>query len=126
MTKEGKELNYLRQKFPCISEAKIKEGIFVGPLIKQLFQGPYFNNKLNAAQIKAMDAIENVWINCLGNKKNQKTMQHVLKLHILQSHVDFFPRKYGCRLWQAWWKDPSGYILNGKKKQQQIDSKYVG
>jgi hypothetical protein len=39
MTKEGKEFYYLRQKFPCISEAKTKEGIFVGPLIKQLFQG---------------------------------------------------------------------------------------
>jgi len=34
MTKEGKEFNYLKQKFPCISEAKIKERIFVGPLIK--------------------------------------------------------------------------------------------
>jgi hypothetical protein len=75
MTKEGKEFNYLRQKFPCISEAQIKEGIFVGPLIKQLFQGPYFNNKLNAAEIRATDAIENVCSNCLGNKKNQKTTQ---------------------------------------------------
>jgi hypothetical protein len=38
MTKEGTGFNYLRQKCPCISEAKIKEGIFVGPLKKQLFQ----------------------------------------------------------------------------------------
>ena len=28
----------------------------------------------------------------------------------------FFSRKYGSRLWRAWWKDPSGYIPNGKKE----------
>jgi hypothetical protein len=29
---------YLRQKFPKISEAKKKEGIFIGPQITQLFK----------------------------------------------------------------------------------------
>ena len=40
MNRVEKELDYLRQKFLCINEAKIKEGIFVGPQIKQLFKTP--------------------------------------------------------------------------------------
>jgi hypothetical protein len=31
MTTEDEGFNYLRQKFPRKSEAKVKEGIFVGP-----------------------------------------------------------------------------------------------
>jgi len=38
MCKESKRSGYLRQKFPKISAAKKKEGIFVGPQIKQLFE----------------------------------------------------------------------------------------
>jgi hypothetical protein len=38
MNKAGEGFDYLRQTFPRKSEAKIKEGIFVGPQVKQLFQ----------------------------------------------------------------------------------------
>jgi hypothetical protein len=38
MDKETEGLAYLSKKFPKISEAKMKEGIFVGPQIKQLFE----------------------------------------------------------------------------------------
>lgn len=36
MNKNGTAFHYLRQKFPRLSEAKIKEGIFVGPQINLL------------------------------------------------------------------------------------------
>jgi hypothetical protein len=42
--KEGEGFGYLRQKFPLKSETKIKEGIFVGPQVKQLFQHPDLKN----------------------------------------------------------------------------------
>ena len=42
--KEGEVFDYLRQKFPIKGEVKIKEGIFVGPQVKQLFQDLDFKN----------------------------------------------------------------------------------
>jgi len=38
MNKAGEGFDYLRQTFPRKNEAKVKEGIFVGPQVKQLFQ----------------------------------------------------------------------------------------
>jgi len=56
MNKAGEGFDYLRQKFPWISEPKINNGIFVGLQVKQLFQDPNFKNKLNAAKRIAWDA----------------------------------------------------------------------
>jgi hypothetical protein len=36
MKKDGPVFLYLQQKLPRLSEAKIKEGIFVGPQIRKL------------------------------------------------------------------------------------------
>jgi hypothetical protein len=44
--KESEGFAYLRQKFPKINEVKIKEGCFVGPQIKQLFEDQGFSTKL--------------------------------------------------------------------------------
>jgi hypothetical protein len=74
MNKEGKGFIYLRQKFPCISEVKIKEGLFVGPEVKQLFQDPDFRNQLNSANRRAWEAFEKVCSNSL-EIKNKKTTQ---------------------------------------------------
>jgi hypothetical protein len=64
--------DYLRQKFPRISEAKINEDIFVGPQVKQLFQEFDFKNKFNGTNRRACDAFENVCSSFLGNKKFRK------------------------------------------------------
>jgi hypothetical protein len=69
--KECEGFDHLKQKYPRIIEAKIKEDIFVGPQVKQLFQDPHFKNKLNTVDRRAWDVFENVWSNFLGNK-NQK------------------------------------------------------
>jgi hypothetical protein len=55
-----------------MSEAKIKEGIFVGPQVEQLFQDLEFKNKLNAADRRVCAAFENLCSRFLGNKKIQK------------------------------------------------------
>jgi len=57
MNKEGRGCDYLRQKVPYISEAKIQEGIFISPQVQQLFQELNFKNKLNAADRRAWDRI---------------------------------------------------------------------
>jgi len=48
-----------------------------------------------------------------------------LKLHILQSHLDFFPGNMGVVSDKHGERIPQD-IPNGKRKQQQMDSKYVG
>jgi hypothetical protein len=49
-----------KEKIFKISEAKMKEGIFVGPQIKQLFEDQDFSTKLNATDIRTWEAFENV------------------------------------------------------------------
>jgi hypothetical protein len=56
MCKESKGSGYLRQKFPKISVTKKKEGIFVGPQIKELFEDLNFSTKLNSTKRKAWKA----------------------------------------------------------------------
>jgi hypothetical protein len=110
INKEGEGFMYLRQKFPLISEAKIKEGIFIGYQVKQLFQDPNFRNRLNSAEQRAWEVFENVCSNFSENKISENYVEIVeellssycalgcnmsLKLHFLQSHLDFFTGRYG-------------------------------
>ena len=56
MNKEEQGFAYLKEKFPCLSETKVKEGIFVNPQMKQLFEDTEFKNKLNATDRGAWNA----------------------------------------------------------------------
>jgi hypothetical protein len=69
MDNESEGFPYLRQKFHKIGEAQMKEGIFDGPQIKQLFEGHGFSTKLNATERRAWEAFENVCRNILGNNR---------------------------------------------------------
>ena len=40
--KEGEGFQYIKSKFPKISDAKIKEGVFIGPQIRELIKDPVF------------------------------------------------------------------------------------
>jgi hypothetical protein len=52
-------------------------------------------------------------------------VQHVLKLHFLQSHLDFLPGNTGA-VSEEHDENPSGYIPNGKNIQLQMEPKYLG
>jgi hypothetical protein len=67
--KESERFAYLGQKFPKVSEAKMKERIFVGPQITQLFNDQDFSTKLTSTGRRAWKAIENVCRNFLVNEK---------------------------------------------------------
>jgi hypothetical protein len=43
MNQEESSFTYLRAKFPKLSEAKLKEGIFIGPQIRDLIKDEYFD-----------------------------------------------------------------------------------
>jgi hypothetical protein len=51
--KEREDFAYLRKKIAKISEAKMKEGIFVGPQIKQLFEDQDCSTKSDATDRRA-------------------------------------------------------------------------
>lgn len=46
MDKTDKGFQRLKEKFPYISDAKLKEGIFVGPEIRQVIKDKDFQQKL--------------------------------------------------------------------------------
>ena len=105
MSKESKRFAYLRQKFPKISEAKMKEGIFVSPQINQLFKDQDFSTQASSTKRRAWKAFEIVYRNFLGNEKAEncsEIMQELislydtmgcnmsLKLYFFLSHLDLF------------------------------------
>ncbi|UYV65551.1 hypothetical protein LAZ67_3004671 [Cordylochernes scorpioides] len=94
-----------------ISEAKIKEGIFVGPQIRELQQDGNFQNSLNEVEAAAWNSFRNVCKNFLGSVKVENYRDIVndlllsykalgcnmsLKIHFLHSHLDFFPDNLGA------------------------------
>ena len=53
MDKTGSGLEYVRNKFPNMSDAKIKEDIFIGPHIRELMQDKQFDEDLNETERSA-------------------------------------------------------------------------
>ncbi|UYV81611.1 hypothetical protein LAZ67_20001704 [Cordylochernes scorpioides] len=106
-----KNFVYLKQKCSSISDAKIKEGIFVVPQIRELLQDGNFQNSLNEVQAAAWNSFRNVCNNFLGSVKVENYRDIVndlllsykalgynmsLKIHFLHSHLDFFPENLGA------------------------------
>ena len=110
MDRTGPAFKYLAEKFPRLSKAKIKDGVLVGPQIRKLFRDDMFNKLLKGNEKKAWDAFRLVSPNFLRNirAENYKeliedmlTFYHKLgcnmslKIHMLHSHLDFFPNNCG-------------------------------
>ncbi|GBO19143.1 hypothetical protein AVEN_166037-1 [Araneus ventricosus] len=60
---------YLRLKFPKVSETKNKEGIFVGPQFRQLIKDPVFESKLTKKEAAAWTSFKELEENFFGNHK---------------------------------------------------------
>lgn len=71
MDKERAGFIYIRKKFPKISDAKIREGVFVGPQIRKLFKDPNFESILKKVELNAWQSFKKVDEGFLGNKKNK-------------------------------------------------------
>ena len=53
MDRTGSVFKYLAEKFPRLSEEKIKERVFVGPQIRKLFRDVMFNSVLQGDKKKS-------------------------------------------------------------------------
>ena len=96
-------------EIPQISDAKIKEGLFIGPQNRELIKDPFFEETLNTLGKAAWNAFKSVTQNFLGNHRSPdyeqtiETLLHTynamgcnmsLKLHFLHSHLYFFPKSW--------------------------------
>jgi hypothetical protein len=57
---------YLKNKFPRISDSKIKEWVFVGPQIRKLIQDAKCKDHLTDLHKGGLEIIQNVTTNFLG------------------------------------------------------------
>jgi len=104
MDKTGCGFEYVRNKFPNVIDAKIKEGIFIGPQIKELMQDKQFDEDLNENERNACFSFKRICKDFFGNYKTgnyQDVVQDLLtsykamgcnvslKIHFLESHLDF-------------------------------------
>ena len=111
MDRTGKGFTYLKNKFPRVSDAKIKEGIFVGPQTRELMKDQNFDEQLNDLEQAAWLSFKKVCTEFLGNHKANNYSEIVkelmtsykalgcnmsLKIHFLDSHLDFFPANLGA------------------------------
>ena len=107
---DGSAFLFLREKFPRVSDAKLKAGIFVGPQIRELFSDRTFEEKMTVLERRAWCAFRNVSKQFLGNMRAEhhkmlieellKSFQLLgcrmsVKLHFLHSHLDYFPSNCG-------------------------------
>jgi hypothetical protein len=111
MDRNSDAFRHLKTLFPRVSDAKIKEGIFVGPQIRILMGDKMFEDGLHPVERTAWRALKSVIRNFLGNNKAENFRYIVeemlqsykdmgcnmsLKIHFLDSHLDFFPDNLGA------------------------------
>jgi len=110
LDKNGHCFKYLCDKFPVLSEAKLKEGIFDGPQIRILMKDTDFQNSMTTVEKNAWTSFKSVVSKFLGNTKDpdyksivadlMKNLQLLgcnmsIKLHFLNVHIDYFPENLG-------------------------------
>ena len=103
MDRTGRGFEYVRIKFPNVSDAKIKEVIFIGPQIRELMHDKQFDEDLNESERKAWLSFKRICKYILGNHKAGSYQDVVhdlltsykvmvcnvsLKIHFLVSHLD--------------------------------------
>jgi len=110
MNHEETAFTYLWGNFPRPSEAKLKEGIFIGPQVRDIIKDEYFNKLIQGDEKAAWDSFKSVVKVFLGNRKPQNYEELLnqllhnyqklgcnmsLKIHFLQSHLYFSPENCG-------------------------------
>jgi len=112
MDKTSHGFEYVRNKCPNVSDAKIKDAIFIGPQIRELMQDRQFNKDLNETERNAWLSIMRICKDFLGNHKaatyqdvvqdlltSYKAMgcNMILKIYFLELHLDFFFQKISAK-----------------------------
>jgi hypothetical protein len=109
--RDGNCFKCLCSKFPGLSEAELKEGIFVGPDIIKLISDEMFEKTMSSVEREAWIVLKDVISKFLGNysdqnyKKHHKAharqiqrigLQHEPESSFLASHLDCFSANLGA------------------------------
>uniref|UniRef100_A0A6A7G1J7 Uncharacterized protein n=1 Tax=Hirondellea gigas TaxID=1518452 RepID=A0A6A7G1J7_9CRUS len=110
LNKDGRAFLFLTKKFPRVSDAKLKAGIFDGPQIRELMKDPKFDESMEDNERNAWLAFKSIVTNFLGNRRSPEYGRVVeellqsfqalgarmsIKMHFLSSHLDYFPENCG-------------------------------
>jgi len=102
---ESESFKHLKYKFPELSDAKIKEGIFIGPQIRYIMDDLHFDSLLNTTELSAWHSFIDVVKNVLATRVCTHSVESVrmmidsfknmgcnmsLKVHLIHSHLQFF------------------------------------
>ncbi|GBM59926.1 hypothetical protein AVEN_180808-1 [Araneus ventricosus] len=68
LPKEGECFKYLCDLFPGLSEAKLKEGVYVRPDIRKMMKGDNFETKMETNERKAWESFKLAITSFLGKK----------------------------------------------------------
>ena len=107
-------MQFLRRKFPKISEEKITTGVLNGPQIRELIKDNDFENSMNVHT--TWNAFKWIITDFLGNqcedyvKLVDKLMECMeilgsrmsIMMHFLPSHLDYFPDNCGDFSEEQW------------------------
>ena len=69
--------SYLREKFPRLSEAKLKEGIFIGPQLREHIKDEFFDKLLQGNEKAAWHCFKFEVKGFLGNRRAQNYEKRV-------------------------------------------------
>ena len=109
--KNGAAFQHLSTVFPGLCAAKLKEGIFVGPQIREVLKDTDFEELLNLKELRAWEAFKSVCSGFVGNtlvpdyqaciEKLLKSYDDLgcrmsLKIHFLHSLQNFSPPNLGA------------------------------
>jgi hypothetical protein len=129
LPKTGNFFKYLYKTFPDLSEATLKAGVFVGSNTRKLMFDEDFLLTMTEVEREAWTSFKSVVTKVLGNNKDPEYVTIVanmlqkfkvlgclmsLKIHFLNSHLNFFSRNSWCSEWGARRTFPPRNLGNGK------------
>ena len=106
----SRAFRYIRQMFPGISEAKVEQGIFLGPQIRRMLASEELEGQMPDFERNGWQAFRMIVKGFLGKHRRDDYAMLVsnlikgyeklgcrmsLKLHFLHSHLDFFRDNLG-------------------------------
>ena len=106
LNKDGQSFRFLQTKFPYVSDAKLRAGVFDGPQIRERMKDSSFDEILTGNEKTAWVSFKNFCTNFLGKRRSQDYEEMVrvlmqsfqalgvqmsIKIHFLHSHLVYFP-----------------------------------
>ena len=91
MDKTNHGFEYVRNKFPNVSDAKIKESIFIGPQIRELMQDKQFNEDLNETERNVRLSFKMI---CKDFSRNHKSVNYQ---DVVQDLLTLY-KAFGCNM----------------------------